>query len=56
MVLRWSESEVRRWREVEISINKVALGGFGGQDWSGILFSLVRHGDEIEEEMLLLVG
>jgi hypothetical protein len=45
MMLRWSDSKVWLWREVKISINKVASGGYGGRDWSGWLLSLVRHGD-----------
>lgn len=50
--LRWSESDRRWWRETEISVNKVALRGFGGERCVGRILLPVRHGDEWEGELL----
>jgi hypothetical protein len=55
-VLRWLEPVLRRWKGVEISINKAGTAGSGGHDRSCKLFPLMFHGDVIGEGAQLLVG
>jgi hypothetical protein len=52
--LRWSELEMRRWREAKISINKAVLGGSGGLMCSGSPLLLPRRGDERKKFLLVV--